>query len=271
MKPFEIPYNFDTKLIDFLNIYNNIGIHSIYLPPFQNHYITTRHYYQYLSMTFPKNLENYEYHINYINKYFPNKIMLLLQRRDHILSDELIKYYLDLGITIFCVGTIEQARKIKQQNSQVEIIGSITLQINLQLLQQEEYNIFDGFVLFFPFNRDISLIKKLPPNFTYSLLVNSGCNIKCDGITHWFVNSQQEEQNIKNKCPGRNVNFENSIYIPNIDVQYFEPYINYIKLQGREYNTQKIIGDIVNYTYFDRINQTQIKRNYNPQILYNII
>ena len=270
MKPFEIPYNFDKQLIDFLNIYK-IDIHCIYLPPFRNHYITTRHFYRSLMGTFPLDLLEYEKHINNIiqNNFNP---MLLLQRPDKLLPKELVRYYINIGIKTFCVGSIEQANIIKEVKDDVEIIGSIVMQINNEKLKQNNYHNFNGFVLFFPFNRNIQLIKELPKEYEYSLLVNSGCNIFCDGVRHWTVNSLEEETNIMNNCPRRkNNSIEHNIYIPNIDVQYFEPYINYIKLQGREYNTQKIIGDIVNYTYFDRINQTQIKRDYNPQILYNII
>ena len=269
MKPFEIPYNFDLTLIDFLNIYK-INIHSIYLPPYQNHYITTRHFYRNLMGSFPLDLSDYEKHINYMIRYNLSP-MLLLQRRDKILPQELIKYYTNIGIQKFCVGSIDQANIIKNVNPKAEIIGSITMQISKEKLENNNYSSFDGFVLFFPFNRNIKLIKELPNQYTYSLLVNSGCNIFCDGLSHWSVNSKSEEENIMKNCPRRKDNkIEHNIYIPNIDLQYFEPYIDYIKLQGREYPTNKIIGDIVNYTYFDRIDQIPIKRNYDPQILYNI-
>ncbi len=269
MKPFEIPYNFDKTLIDFLNIYN-INIHSIYLPPFQNHYITTRHFYRNLKATFPTTLVDYEEHIKFIikNNYSP---MLLLQRRDKILPSTLIQYYINIGINKFCVGSIEQAKIIKEISQEIEIIGSITMQINKEKILNNNYNDFTGFVLFFPFNRDIQKIKELPRQFTYTLLVNSGCNIFCDGLTHWSVNSIPEEQNIMAKCPRRkDATFKHNIYIPNIDIPYFEPYINYIKLQGREYSTQQLINEIVYYNY-DNLNKfNSFKRTYNPNEIYNI-
>jgi len=84
MKPFEIPYNFDLKLIDFLEIYQEkIDLHCIYLPPYGDHYKCAKYYHTggtgiCIENTIPKTLEEYEKHINYINSKFPNKIMLLL-------------------------------------------------------------------------------------------------------------------------------------------------------------------------------------------------
>ena len=78
MKPFEIPYNFDTKLIDFLNIYNNIDIHCIYVAPFREHYRSAKFYEWLIPRSSPQNLSDYEYHIHYIKQYYPDKLMLLL-------------------------------------------------------------------------------------------------------------------------------------------------------------------------------------------------
>ena len=45
-KIFELPYNFDTKLIDFLDIYfegrKQESIHAIYFPPFKEDYLAAK-------------------------------------------------------------------------------------------------------------------------------------------------------------------------------------------------------------------------------------
>ena len=86
MKIFEIPYNFDTKLINALLEIDPSGdsYHSIYLPPYGKDYFSAKRYYKHAEGQNMKNLldlsrEEYENHINYIKKYYANKIMLLLQ------------------------------------------------------------------------------------------------------------------------------------------------------------------------------------------------
>lgn len=270
-RQFEIPYNFDIQLIDFLKIYNDINIHCIYLPPFKEHYHSAKFYCEGIPGSMPKTLEEYEKHISYINKNFPNKLMLLLQQNNILLSEELLNYYIKLGFTKFCVGSIEQANIIRQKNINYEIIGSITMKINNEKLSENDCTSFNGFVLWFPFNRDIEAIKQLPQNFYYILLINCSCKTYCDGTHHWFVTSPEEE--IKNgtiTCPQRqDLSFKTSILIPPDDLKYFDPYIKYYKIQGREYTTTKIINDIVKYNNNFILEQPIIKY-YNPNTIYNI-
>ena len=99
-----------------------------------------------------------------------------------MLSDELLDWYVHtFNINKFCVGSIEQAKILKEYNSEFEIIGSIVMKIDkeklLSNLDYEKY--FDGFVLWFPFNRDLQAIADLPKNFKYVLFVNGGCHINC--------------------------------------------------------------------------------------------
>ncbi|MGN1342706.1 MAG: hypothetical protein ACI4VL_05800 [Bacilli bacterium] len=60
------------------------------------------------------------------------------------------------------MGNIEQAKIIRNLIPNSEIIGSITMKIKPQDLLDETYKIFDGFVLYFPYNRKFSIIKNLP-------------------------------------------------------------------------------------------------------------
>lgn len=260
-KPFEIPYNFDTKLIDFLEIYqNNITLHCIYLPPYKKHYRCAKYYHSgnagiSVEDSCPETLELYEMHIKYINSKFPGKIMLLLQQNNIMMQEDLLKYYFLLGINKFCVGSLEQAKIIKNlfPDENIEIIGSITMKINKAKLTKEYEKYFDGFVLWFPFNRDIKRIKELPSNFKYILLINCKCCTFCDGTHHWLAPSKEAEHNLY--CPrsildGSDISkvFKDLIFIRPNDLYLFDNYISYYKLQGREYTTDLIISDIIYYT-----------------------
>ena len=180
--------------------------------------------------------------------------MLLLQQNNNIISIDLLKYYFSLGIKKFCVGSIAQAKIIKElfNNDNIEIFGSITMKINRFKLTEEHDKYFDGFVLWFPFNRNIKRIKNLPNNFKYILLINCKCYAFCDGTHHWFATKEEEEHIY---CPRKFFTtnsqeqiFKDSIFIRPNDLQLFDPYISYYKLQGREYKTWQIINDIVFYT-----------------------
>jgi len=73
------------------------------------------------------------------------------------------------------------------------------MKIDANKLLLDDYSVFDGFVLWFPFNRDIQKIKTMPKNFKYVLLVNCPCSIDCNGTNHWLAKNFHEEYNIL--CP----------------------------------------------------------------------
>lgn len=259
MKPFEIPYNFDKQLIDFLYIYQP-NIHNIYLPPYQNDYISAKHYYIHenninMLNTYPSNWENYISHINYINTKFNNKIMLLLQNKNILLLNNDLQKYLDLGITQFCVGSIQQAQVLKNISSSFEITGSITMKVEPNELQDniEYQKYFNNFVLWFPYNKNINKIQQLPPWFKYILLINCFCSNRCDGTHHWFATKEQEQGQQLKWCPKINnlppkAAYKMNIFVRPNDLYLFDNYISYYKLQGREYTTKDIINDIVFYS-----------------------
>ena len=138
MYQFEIPYNFDKELIEQLNMLQiDEQIHSIYLPPYKEDYITAKHYYTHLRgrhdvyNTLPGSREEYESHIKLINQLFPNRLMLLLQQNNTLIKKELLYYYFNLGFKKFCVGSYNQAKIIRDElkDTNIEIIGSITMKI----------------------------------------------------------------------------------------------------------------------------------------------
>lgn len=256
MRAFEIPYNFDKQLIDNLQQIDPSGnlYHSIYIPPYFYDYHAAKKYYvhyQGQDMLSQQDMtrDEYESHINYIKQYYQDKMMLLLQQNSMCIDMDLLYYYINLGFNKFCVGNIEQATIIRKILPESEIIGSITMKIMPNDLMEEKYQVFDGFVLWFPYNRKLSVIKQLPKKYKYILLVNCDCNIYCDGTHHWFASKENEAPN--NNCPNSNPklnNWFNQIRIEPYDLPIFEPYITYFKLQGREFTTENLLYDIKRYT-----------------------
>ena len=249
------------------------------MPPFANDYITAKNFTLAknnfkkivpLNNTFPTDEKEYQSHIEYIQKYFPNNIMLLLQQNNTIMDMHILKKYCEYGITKFCVGSLLQAQYIKELLPEAEVTGSITMKImptdNFSLYK----HYFNNFVLWFPYNRDIQLIKQLPQNFKYILLINCFCSKECSGSFHWLAKSSEDEDKIIQLCPNakRGMHIQNSIYIPPQHLPLFEPYIYSYKLQGREYPTVEIIQDIVKYTA--PLEKLNLYENRIPLTAYNL-
>lgn len=215
--------------------------------------------------------EEYEKHMEYINDSFPNKLMLLLQRTDSLMDDTLlIDFYINkLKFNKFCVGSLEQAKKLKSINPNFEIISSIAMKLEPDKLTPEElveYSKFiDGVVLWFPFNRDIYRVKALPKCFNYTLLVNCSCSIYCDGTHHWFASKEEEEHLF---CPKMNgYSFNDIIYIKPIDLPLWDDCISNYKLQGREQTTNVLLPQIMAYlTNWRHDDFTPLYRSYDYQL-----
>lgn len=259
-KTLEIPYNFDKQLIDFLYMLDDTGsvYHSIYCCPHKDDYISAKYYHHAsygLDMLKANDMTKQEYisHIQNIEKKFPKKLMLLLQQNDYCMPLDKLSFYLALGFTKFCVGSLEQAKQIKEINSEYEVIGSITMKVSITQLNDPEYQkYFDGFVLWFPYNRNFEILPSLPKCFEYTMLVNCDCNIKCDGTHHWFANRTTEKAKPEGFCPnsaykGGPQDWNYSIRIRPVDLPAFMPYITHFKLQGREHLTRAIMMDVCTY------------------------
>lgn len=256
MRKFELPYNFDKNLINILSILDPIGqtIDCIYVPPFLEDYQTILRTGEQAHFLASMTRTNYEDHINFINSIFPNKIQLLLQKNNIILSCDKLKYYRNLGIKNYCVGSVEQGKIIKEFDSSLKVVGSITLQINANKIQEnysEYINIFDSFVLPFKFSRNLNNFQNLPKGFNYILLINAYCNINCTGKKHWDFDYKDSNGIV---CPGILNNNSNSILwnksarIRPMDLGFFDPYISIYKLQDRGWPTSDIIRDYILYT-----------------------
>ena len=247
MKKFNIPYNFDGKLLSGLNILQiqEESIACIYLPPYEFDYPSIR------KNDFMPNEKEHFAHIDMIQNQFPNKIQLLLQQPNdnYLMTNNLLEKYLNKGITKFCVGSLNQAKEIKKILPNAEITGSITMHINKEKLEKnkEEYlQYFDFFVLDFTFNRDIDKIYNLPKDFKYILIVNTACNSNCPGDFHWFTNDYKNFN-----CPYEDKTswWETSIINP-LDLPLFDPYISSYKIVERGFYTRTILTNILLYNNF---------------------
>lgn len=255
MRQFEFPYNFDTNLIQFLHCLDPEGqtINCIYMPPFFQDYQTILRTGEQANLLDHMSREEYERHVHFINSLFPGKIQILLQKKEQFMPEDMIKYYLSLGIHKFCVGSAAQAKCIKNIDKTINIVGSISMQITRKEIEEnlQEYSTcFDGFVLPFKASRNLQDIKKLPKNFYYILLVNAYCNIHCTGAHHWNYD-YKDSKNIK--CPGiygfsNSISWQDAARIRPMDLGFFDPYIYIYKLQDRGWPTADIIRDYVLYS-----------------------
>ena len=250
-RQFEIPYNFDKKLIDgliALDLIDSENIKYIYIAPFIEDYVGVERYDPNGANSFTR--EEYVEHIAYIRQFFNGKMQLLLQKKDKIMPLETLKWYIDLGFCAFCCGNIEQAKIIKKYNPELKTIGSIVMHITREtLIKNPEYAIFfDEMVLDFSFGKDIEKIKLMPDNMQYMILINSLCNTKCKGDHHWF----HKDGDGPIVCPGKitdeGMNFFQSCLIRPMDLIFFDPYISTYKIQDRSWVTSEILRDIVLYT-----------------------
>lgn len=236
--------------------------HCIYCPPYMEDYRAAKHFYthsngKYMADAHTMSKEQYLSHIEHIREFFPDKLMLLLQQNNYLMDDAMLQDYINLGFSKFCVGSIEQAQHIRAILPNAEIIASITMKLMPEDLENPECEVFDGIVLYFPYNRDLEMIANLPKKFKYILLVNCGCNINCPGTHHWFADRGTEKKmfnfcpnaRIKHENDGGNVPWEQIIRIRPMDLPIFDPYITYYKLQGREFDTSQIVEEICLYSY----------------------
>ena len=230
-REFEIPYQFEPKLITGLQILNipEKYINCFYMAPYFSDYETIVRSSASNKMLLNISKQEYIRQIEYINSIYPNKLQLLLQRTNNadVLTNEKLQFYYQIGFRKFCVGSIKQAEILKNNNNNIEIVGSITMHISKDKLEtNDEYQkYFDSFVLDFSYPKNLEKIKALPTKYKYIILVNSLCNKLCTGDKHWWT----KEECI---CPGliKNVGFQQSCLIRPMDLHFFDDYIKNDKL-----------------------------------------
>lgn len=252
-RQFEIPYNFDPSLINTIRILDGQQksfVNCIYIPPYLHDYQTILRTPESAEMLNKMTRKEYERHINFINTIYPGKIQILLQNPNIIMDNETLKYYNNLGINKFCSSSAKQSEIIRKSLNESNIVGSISMKVSKEHLDQHpEYKeLFDGFVLHFPFSKSLSGIKDLPNDYYYLLLVNAYCNTKCPGTHHWFSDYKTDFDTSKFDNCIRNTTWQTSALVNPADLNLFDPYIKIFKLQDRGWPTADIIRDFVLYT-----------------------
>lgn len=276
---FEVPYNFDTTLIDFLIGFNNTkDISAFYISPFledaspaKRFYISTVHP---GIANSPKTREEYEYHVKYAqNAGLP--VTGMFQHPIDEPSDEILNYYVNtLGINKFIVTRNNVAKRIRALKKDVYLIASIVKRSSLEQINNGDLKDFDNVVLWFPFNRNINWIREITANIEITVLVNCTCSPNCDGMHHWYAGDERLsrissdcnleileqiaplkvdmfsegsiEGDTKDSCPHDRK--DSGIFIPPSALFFFEKAgVTHFKLQGREFSTNFLISDIRKY------------------------
>lgn len=245
LKKYEIPFNFDIEYLNFLEKYiDKDWVEFIFLPAFKEDSSNARSHLEGVSKSWgtykvPDTREEYEFYIKSIQKsgFKPG----VLFQEENPIKDEILNYYLSLGIDTFVVNSDKLAKRIKSIDKNYKVIASITKTLSAKDLWEKDLSMYDKIVLHFPFNRALNKIKELPPFYKYSILVNSFCVYNCESAhEHW---NSTPETSSKIHCM-KSEHKENLIYIPPEYLNLFEPYIDSFKIQGREYPTNILTEEI---------------------------
>ena len=241
MRKFEIPFNHTDSMLEFLEKYKEVllpYISHLLVAPFIDDHHSTRHK---EASTKPTDRNKYEEQIIKLQKlgYTPAILINGIERVPQSFFD----YYIDkLHCNTFIVHSDETAKYIKDNYKNITTIASITKKLSLRDIQEKDLSMYDYIVLFYTFNACYNNIKKLPSKYKYILMVNTYCDFTCDFNTHWFKDDGS-------KCP-RQKNMEaNTTCIFAKDYELFDPYISIYKLQGREYDTNHIVKEMLYWVF----------------------
>ena len=243
---FEIPYNFDHDLVEQLLPYKD-HIDFIYMPSYYEDGANSRKN-LILDGSTPSTWEEYVSHVNNIKENF--NIGVLMQSNCTL---DLIDKYYNLGIKIFVINDNELAITAKEKYSDIRCILSITSILSLEDIKTNDYSMYDEIVLFFNFCRQVQLLKELPTEYKYVLILNSHCVYNCDRcLTHWTMTAdtleeykEKERKLIEEYCA---IFREDRAFIQPQDLIYFNDYITNYKLVDRLMNTEDIIYEINRYS-----------------------
>jgi hypothetical protein len=268
MKKFEVPFNFDIELLNFLD--NNIDknwIEFLFLSPFKEDSGNARSHIENVEVNgwiykVPETREEYAKYIEEIQTrgYRP---AILLQDRNPI-GKEKLNYYFNLGIKDFIVNNDNLALYIKSKDSNYNVVASITKILSANDIAENDYSMYDKIVLHFPFNRALCRLKELPKKYKYIILANSYCSYICtEARNHWYSTSE----NIGSVNCTKHFNKDKLVYIPPEYIHLFEPYVSNFKLQGREYPTFKLANEI--YYYYNKLHNPMAGVIYNRLSPFN--
>ena len=237
---FEVPYNFDEKLIQYYQK-NKSFINYLYLPPYKEDAANTRtdiqtdikgHCYM------PQSRKEYETHLRKLTEAGLH-FVVLWQVNDQDLSLDLLNYYCELHTSGFIVANDRNAEFIKKNKPKLIVICSVVQRICYNIMEKDLSN-YDYVILYYPFNRALNALKHLAHlKEKLILMPNSLCDFYCPSIHHWFptnerpfIPSRDCSMTIDNmgRC---SIIFPEHLYL-------FDNYVAGFKLQGREYPTDAI-------------------------------
>lgn len=268
MKKYEIPFNFDIELLNFLD--NNINknwIEFLFLSAFKEDSTNARSHAENVkkqtwTYKVPETRDEYTKCIDEIHKRGYNAAVLL-QEPDPI-SKEKLDYYFKLGVKNFVVNNDNLALEIKNRNPSYNVVASITKTLSANEMAEKDYSMYDKIVLHFPFNRALSRLEELPKKYNYVILANSYCTYNCtEAKNHWY-SSSEEALNVN--CT-KHLNKDKLVYIPPEYTHLFEPYASNFKLQGREYPTSILANEI--YCYYKKLHNPMAGAIYNRLSPFN--
>ena len=237
-RKFEIPFNHDYQFLQYLIRHQKIlnkYIAHIFIAPFQEDFISTRH----KQAIKPIDRQQYEEQIQQLQN-AGYKIAILFNMPT-VPSDKLIDYYINkIGASSFIINKDEVAQKIKDRG--ITTIASITKRLQLKDILEKDLSMYDYIVLDYMFNVNYNWLEKLPDKYKYILMVNTYCDYTCNFMRHW----KEDPTYI---CPRMKNGFKNTTYIQPKDLDMFDKYISIYKLQGREYPTEQIETEILEFIF----------------------
>lgn len=239
-KLFEVPYNFDEKLIKYYKKHAD-RINFLYIPPYKDDLLNTRsaiqtnvkgHCYM------PHSREEYERHLIFV-RHTGLRYVVLWQDRDSIISAEQLDYYTQLGASGFIIANDKNAKIVKDYNPSLLVICSLVQKLQRNILKRDFSN-YDYIILYYTFNRSLNAIKKLSAlKEKIVLMPNTLCNIECPSVHHWFP-SKEKPFDFQNDCWLRLDTIRKCGLIFPEHLRLFNQYVGGFKLQGREYPTEAI-------------------------------
>ena len=253
-KRFEVPYNFSKELIHFY-AKNASFISYVFVAPYKEDSLNTRtsietgrkgHCYM------PATRAEYEKHLRcLVDAKLP--FVILWQVPENRLSNQVIKYYQELGASGFIVGSDENAQRVKMFDPRLIVICSLVQRVCYDILKKD-LSPYDYVIMYYPYNRALDAIRELSPMKDKLILMpNTFCHVDCPSMHHWFPTPDKPFVQ-KRDCPAlRDITL--SAFIAPEHLYLFDDYVAGYKLQGREYVT-----DLVKYIckiYFMRDNSTE--------------
>jgi len=242
-KKIKCPYDFDErnlkKIRTLIDKTDKAEISSLFFAPYAGDMRSAR-----LPGAFdPKTREEYAAAVRtVIEAGFEPEV--LFQEPGQILSESQIKMYVDMGVRRFSVYEDENAYRIKTVCPKAYVCASLTKLLSPGDIEKLS-PVYDEICLHFWYNRELDIIERLPPNRSYSILVNTSCSSTCtDCRLHWFGPEDVRKGFV---CTGDKEHYSGHIY----DVSYFFDYIDIYKLQHRDCMAVAVLDLEILIRYFE--------------------